>query len=238
MGFEEVGVAKTGSKFLSPLGKVNLIITGIFFVILIIAGIFQSIDQKSLLPLLENSLFKVAGADSQLGQSIDTLESSARPVHPTSFTSKAMPVWLWFWIKFWVSAIANLWFIYFFCWLIYLFWDSLNNSSLARNIIFTIITFLIISFFVGMIMYNMMLAGYCLPNDKVKNFNLQMKNTYPMHGTFKFFHHWINKDLFIKVGSWTDTELGKLVSDIPSSNETNTALNLSVNKNISEVPNG
>jgi hypothetical protein len=223
------GGVKAGGFFASPLGRINLIITGIFMAFLIVMSIFQCIDQKSLFPLLDNTVFKVVGADAQLGQSIDELESSARPLHPTSIFSKQMPVWLWFWVKFWFEAIYDLWFIYFFCWLIYLFWYSLNNQSLDRNIIFTIITFLIISLFVGMIMYNMNLSGYCLPDDKLENFNLQMKHTYPLHGTIKFFSHWITKDLFYKVGSWTETSLGKMITSIPSSNVTNTALNISIN---------
>ena len=213
------GAKVSSGFFLNPLGRVNLIITGVLFAVLIVVGIFQSVEQHSILPLLDNTVFKIVSADTQIGEAVDSLESSARPLKPSSVVSKEFPPYLWFWIKFWSSIIINLYFIYFFLWLIYGFWYSMNSSLVARNVIFAIVSFLIISVFVGMIFYNMRLSGMCLPENKAVNFQTQMSNAYPLHGTIRLVQHTFNKDLFFKIGSWTtDNGFGQMISNIPSSN--------------------
>jgi hypothetical protein len=231
MGIEQPvmsGAVKTGGFFISPLGRTNLIITGVVFLILAFVGLSESFSQHSGYPFVSRALLPIIGADTQIGQMVDDLESSPRPVFD-SVVSKSFPAWLWFWLKFWFLIVANIWFIYFFCWLIYGFWYMMNTDLIARNIIFTIITFLILSLFIGMIMYNVRLSGLCLPDDRAKNFNLQMKNTFPLHGLTKFFVHFINKDLFYRVADWSATDFGRLVTNIPvSPNVMNDSINVSV----------
>lgn len=213
-----VAGSKISGSIISPLGKWNLIIASVFFAVLIVVGIFQSVEQKSLLPLAENTVFKVLGADSQLGSLVDRVEGSDRPMKPSSLVSKEFPPYIFFWCKIVFEAVTNLWFIYFFGWLLYLGFSSLNSSLVLRNIILTLVSYMIISMIVGMMMYNMLLSGYCLPSDKVKNFNLQLSHSYPFSGTIKFFSHLFSKDLFFRVGSWMDSDLGRLIVDIPSGN--------------------
>jgi hypothetical protein len=211
--------AMKGGGLLTPLGRTNLYITAVCFVFLIVAGIFESVDQKSVFPLIDRTLITTIGADSKVGEMVDTLESAPRPVHPTSITSKAFPVWLWFWCKWWFFLIVNFYLIYFFFWLLYILFKALNNESMIRNVLLAILTFTIISFIVGMMIYNMKLAGYCLPENKVQNFNSQVKNSYPFHGTVKFVHHFMTRDLFSRVSDWTDTGFSRMITNIPSRNE-------------------
>ena len=107
------GAKVSSGFFLNPLGRVNLIITGVLFAVLIVVGIFQSVEQHSILPLLDNTVFKIVSADTQIGEAVDSLESSARPLKPSSVVSKEFPPYLWFLIKFWSSIIINLYFICF-----------------------------------------------------------------------------------------------------------------------------
>jgi hypothetical protein len=213
-----VAGAKVGGTIFTPFGKWTLIITSVFFAVLVVIGIFQSVEQKSLYPLFEQTILKIAGADSQLGSLVDRVEGSDRPLKPSSIVSKEFPPYIFFWCKIIFEVVTNLWFMYFFGWLLYLGFSSLNSSLVLRNIILTLVAYMVISMIVGMMMYNIALSGYCLPSDKVKNFGLQLSHSYPFSGSIKFFSHLFSKDLFFSVGSWMDSDLGRLIVDIPSSN--------------------
>jgi hypothetical protein len=208
------GAIRTGSYFASPTGRINLIVTGIFLIFLILNGINESVEQKSVFPLVDNTVLRFLSSDSKLGVQVDELESTSRPVWSGGLFSKAFPIWLWFWVKFWWLAIANLWMLYFLCWVIYGFWSMTNDSLILRNIIFTVITFLLISFIVGMMVYNLNLSGKCLTDNKNKVFSGLMINSYPLHGTIKFFTHFLTGDLFHKVSDWVDTPTGRAISGI------------------------
>lgn len=219
MAFEEQAISgglKTGSFFATPFSKLSLIITAIVFLSLSFVGVAESFQQHSAYPFVERSLLPIIGADTLISQNIDTLEASPRPSYD-GFLSKSFPVWLWFWLKFWFVVICNLWMIFFFCWLIYGFWWSLEDGQRLRNILFTVLTFLILSLFIGMILYNVRLSGLCLPDDKGKNFNLQMKNSYPLHGVTKLVTHFVNGDLFYRIADWSQSDFGKIVVSIPQS---------------------
>lgn len=232
------GASKGVGFFASPLGKLNLILAGFFFVVLIINGISESIQTNSIYPLFRNTLEKVVGADTHLGQSVDALESGARPVKPASIVSKAMPKNVWFWIKFYFNVVTDLFFIYFFCWLVYGFWNAMDNQSLIKNIILTVASFLLISLFVGMVLFFMSLHGKTLPDNEVKCFNLIIKQTYPLHGTIKFFAHFINGDLFHKLGTWMDTDLGQAITGIPQNYNSSSNITMTNASNITSGVSG
>lgn len=138
MGFESGALttsSRVGSYFISPLGKINLVVTGIFFIILIINGINESVQEKSVYPLVDSTILTILSSDSKLSVQVDELESSSRPVWNGDFLNKGFPVWLWFWVKFWWFALANLWMLYFLCWVLYGFWSMTNNSLVLRNVL-------------------------------------------------------------------------------------------------------
>ena len=241
MGVEaglRAGAIQTGGFFLSPLGRINLIVTGIFFIFLIITGAMQSVEQKSVYPLLDNTVFKIIGADTKLSNAVDLLESSERP-RASSVLSREFPAVVWFWVKFVFEVVSNLWFMYFFCWLIYGFWRAMNQESLIRNIVLTAVTFVLIALFVGMIMYHVSISGKCLVPEKGKVFNALMENSYPLHGTIKFFTHFINGNLANRVVAFGDTSLGRATFNVPDSpNIYNVTTNTTAIINSSNVSGG
>jgi hypothetical protein len=89
-------------------------------------------------------------------------------------------------------------------------------------------SFVLISLFIGMVMYNVRLSGSCLPDDRVKNFNHLVANTYPLSGVSKLAVRFVNKDLFNRIDGWSNTGFGKAVTSIPNSpnilNDTNVSV--------------
>jgi hypothetical protein len=118
--------------------------------------------------------------------------------------------------------------MYFIIWLLYGFFQWLNSTSQARSVGLAIGVFIIMSMIAGAIIYNLNLAGKCLVADRSKNFNAQMNNIYPLHGTFRLCVHIFNKDLFVKVADWTQTGLGSAVANIPKSPDLLNDTNVSV----------
>ena len=235
MGVEEPvisGAAKVGGFFISPLGRTNLIITGILFIILLGSAIAQSVQQRSFYPVVDATVLKIIGADSQLGMLVDNLELSPHPMYSSNVFSTQFVSWLWFWTKFWFSAITDMWFIYFVIWLLYGGFMFLHSDSKALALSLALVSFIVLTILSGMIIYNLALAGKCLVPDQMTNFNAQMVNVYPMHGTLKFFDHFITGQLFREVASWTQTGLGQAVSNIPLSVNTSQVVN---STNISAV---
>jgi hypothetical protein len=228
MVFEEQvvsGASKGAGFFISPLGKTNLIVTAVVFLILAFVGLSESFSQHSAYPFVSRALLPIIGADTQVGQMVDDLNTSPPPVYD-GFLTKTFPSYLWYWLRFWFLILCNVWMIYFFCWLIYGFWYMMDSNLIARNIIFTVITFLILSLFIGMIMYNVRLSGLCLPDDRAKNFNHQMANAYPLSGMSKLVVRFVNKDFFYRIAGWSNTDFGRLVTNIAQSPD---ILNQSVN---------
>lgn len=232
MGIEEPivgGVSKSAGFLASPVGKINVAVTSILLIILVIVGISESVEQHSLYPIFDRTFVKIISADNQISHDIDDLESSARPVRPSSIISSSFPVWLWFWCVFWFQIISSIWFIWFVGWIIYNLFNSLNAVSSARNLVLTIFSYLIISMFTGLLLFNMSLAGLTMPSSRMQIFNLELMNSYPLHGVVKLVSHFYSRDLFTRVADWaTDNGFGRMVSNIPSSlNISNTSVNLS-----------
>lgn len=228
MGFEEPimsGVVKTSGFFVSPLGKANLIVTGIIFLLLAFVGLSESFAQHSGYPFFSRALLPIIGADTAVGGLVDDLGST--PSFDGYFT-KTFPSFLWFWLRFWFLILANIWFIYFFIWLLYGCWSLTNSALVLRNVFLALGSFILISLFVGMVMYNVRLSGVCLPDDRAKNFNHMMANTFPLHGVAKLGVRFIDKELFYRIAGWSNTGFGKAVTSIPNSpnilNETNVSI--------------
>lgn len=221
MGTESIGVgeavAKGGLFALNPFSKITFIITAILFLCLGVIGTIESFQVGSVYPLLDKTIFKVVSADFQIGSAVDSLESSPRPIHPSSMFSKAFPTWLLFWCVWWFGIIADIFFIYFFIFLIYFCWSLTDDGLILRNAIFTTITFIIISMFVGMIFFNLSLAGTYVPSGKTKIFNTQMSHIYPFHGIIKLITHFITKDLFYRVDEFANSPFGQVINYIPNS---------------------
>jgi len=225
------GAVESVGFFATPFGKVNLYITACLFIVLIIVGLSQSVEQHNLYPLADNTVLKLVGADSQIGQSIDELESAPRPATTSGLWFKTFPAVLWFWIKFVFTIVANVWFMWFFAYGLYQCFQMISNTSQLRSIILAGVTFAVIAILTGMIIYNLSLAGKCLVNDRAKNFNAQMANAYPLHGIVKLAVHIFNKDLFNKVADWTQTGLGQAISNIPSAPDLlNNSINITMNQ--------
>lgn len=224
--------AKSGGNlfFGNPFNKWALIITAIFFLIFATIGTMESFQQKSVYPLIDRTIFKVMASDSQLGQSIDVIESQERPTFD-GFFAKSFPPYLWFWLKFWLDVIGNLYFIVFFIWLLYMFFNSLNNSELLLNIGKAILSFCFIQVIFGLLIFGMNInnnydsityenSNYVKVPAKLDYFNDAIKYSYPFHGAIKFFHHWINGDLYYKIERISNTEIGSIITGIPISNGT------------------
>ena len=223
-----------GGYFLSPLGKANMIIAGVFLVILLFISITQSVEQKSLYPLWHNTLERVVSADTHLGQAVDEVVAKDSPVKSSSFLSKSMPAYIWFWVKWWFQVISCFFMMYFFIWLIYGFWYALDNTSLIRNVLLTVVTFILISFFMGMVIFNMNLAGKSLPDNRQLLFQKQMQNSYPLHGTVKFFRYFVNKESLSDAYDWMNTGVGSAVTGYESDESLNESVNsTSVDLNLS-----
>lgn len=213
--------AKVGGIFASPLGKINLYISGVFLIFLIIAGVFQSVDQHSVYPLFENTVLKIANSDGQLSQRIDELESKPRPESPSGIFSKAFPTWLWFWCKWWFLAIIDIWLVWFLLWALYTIFKMIDQTSMLKNILLAVLVFALIQFFAGVVLYSMNHAGQKLPDDKLAIFGDEMKNSIPLHGTFKLVTHIFNKQLFYKVQNFAGTGFGQALTNIPINNSVN-----------------
>ena len=228
MGVEEPiisGAVKTTGFFVNPLSRINLIVTAIIFLILAGVGLSESFSQHSGYPFFSRALLPIVGADTSVGMLVDDLSANPIP-HYDGFLTKTFPSYLWFWLKFWFLVVCNIWFIYFFIWLLYQLYSLGDNGLILHNTLMALGTFVLISLFVGMVVYNVRLSGLCLPDDRAKNFNTQMANTYPLHGVSKLAVRFVNKGLFDRITAWSDTGFGRAVSDIPNSPN---LLNLTLN---------
>lgn len=221
------GVASAGNFLFLPTGKLNLIITGVVFLILAFVGLSESFQQHSGYPFFEKTLLPIVGADTSISIMVDDLNANPTPIFD-GFLTKTFPAYLWFYLKFWFLILCNCWFIFFFIWLLYNLFALGNSSLIARNILLAIGSFILISLFVGMVMYNVRLSGMCLPEDKTKNFNHLLANTYPLNGVSKLAVRFINHDTFNRIAVWSNSGFGKMVTNIPKSpdllNETNVSV--------------
>jgi hypothetical protein len=145
---------------------------------------------------------------------VDDLSVSEPPVFD-GFLVKSFPSYLWFWFKFWFLIVCNVWFIYFFIWFLYWLFSLTNSSLILRNVLLALGTFILISLFIGMVMYNVRLSGVCLPDDRVKNFNHIIANSYPLHGMSKLVVRFVDKDLFYSIAGWSNSDFGKIIVNIP-----------------------
>jgi preprotein translocase subunit SecG len=238
MGLEagvQSGILKSSGYFISPIGKANIIIAGIFFIVLIFMGITQSVEQKSLYPLWHQTGERLLSADTSLGQAVDDLLEGNHPAKPSGFFSKATPVWLWFYVKWWFQVASCIFMMYFFGWLLFGFWQAMNNESLIKNILLAFFSFILISIFMGMIVFNMSLAGKTLPDDKQLLFSKQMQSSYPFHGMVKFVTYFVNRDSLSRAYDWVQTPTGSILTGIPQNY--NSSGNVSIN-NTSNVSGG
>lgn len=230
MGLEQPiisGASKGAGFFISPLGRVNLIVTAVVFLFLAFVGVSESFEQHSGYPFFEKALLPIIGADTSISIMVDDLNTNPTPSFD-GYVSKSFPSYLWFWIKFWFVAICNLWFIYFFIWLLYGCWSLTNNSLMLRNVLLAVGSFILISLFIGMVMYNVRLSGICLPDSKSENFNHLLANSYPLNGVSKLVVRFVDRDLFNRIVGWSNSGFGKIVTSIPNSpNILNDTLNVS-----------
>jgi len=227
-GAEEVVLesAKSGGGLFVPTpSKIALYITLVIFLVFATVGTIESFQQKSFYPFVDNTLFRVASADHKLSNLVDSIESKERPTFD-GFFAKTFPSFFWFWLKFWLQALSNLYFIIFLLWFIYFIFSLQDDGLIARNIISAIGIFVAIQFLFGLLLFGMNIQEhydsvtyqnetYVKVPAKLSYFNDAMAHSIPFEGTWKFFSHWITKDLFYKIQAVANTDIAQAITNIP-----------------------
>lgn len=77
----------------------------------------------------------------------------------------------------------------------------------------------------GMVLFNMSLAGKTLPDDRQLLFSKQMEASYPFHGTVKFVTYFVNRDSLSHAYDWMQTSVGGAVTGYESDKSLNQSMN-------------
>lgn len=213
---EQIG---TVAKVASPFGRINIYVTLFFLAFLIIYFGIQSIHQHSVYPLFNGIIFQTIGADHKLSQELDNLPVVLTVGHYKIFSTQWFSYW-WHMIILFLDVIMTIWFLYVILYGLYRLFSFVNIESQLTNWVYAIVFFLILQILVGLAIYPTTLAGQKMPNDKVKILNDAFKNSYPFEGMIKLISRIIHGDIFDKIYAFTASDLGKIVTGIPSGNGT------------------
>lgn len=212
---EGIEVGKKVGMFAFPsFEKITLIITAVVFSVFIIIGSIQSIEQKSFFPLADNTVFRIAGADHKIGQSITGIYQDTYPKGDHWYSWQTIK-WAWHWFLFWLGIVANIWFIFFIIYGIYWIAQKINDTSKVRSIIIAVTLFMLIQILVGLLFYAMSMAGHEIKNDKIAILNDAIGHSYPFEGMTKMIVFFVNKDNFQKIYNLANTPIGQAITNIP-----------------------
>lgn len=213
-----------------PFRKAVLWTTLIFFIILATVGTIESFQAHSIGPLISRTVGKVVASDRLLGRLAEQVASEQTPAF-TGFFQKSFPPFLWFWLKFVFEGISSLYFIFFFGWLLFWGFSSINNTSPLRNFLLTMLTYLILTLLISTMLFMADNAGRTLPTDKPTAVKVWALGSYPFQGVSKLVMLFAMPTTLKKIADWSESGkfLPSIITNIPtetvkmnlSSNETN-----------------
>lgn len=207
--------AKVSGTFFTPFGRINLYITLAVLSFLVIYGSFQSVQQKSIYPLLDAVIFKTVGADHKISESLDSLDPILVSDHKP-LSSEWFSYW-WAMFLLWFGVLVSLWFIFIVLFALYKLFEGLNNTNPLMNVGYAVVLFAILQVVVGLALYPTLMAGKVMSNDKVAILNDAFSHSYPFEGVVKLVSRIVSGGLFDKAYAWLNTPQGQLVSNVPTS---------------------
>lgn len=212
---EAIEVGKKVGVFAFPsFEKITLIITAVVFAVFIVIGSVKSIEQKSFFPLVDNTLLLTVSADHKISQTIDTLQTDTYKKGDHWYSWQTIK-WVWHRFLLWLSIVADIWFIYFFLYIIYWIAQKINDSSKVRSIAIALTIFIIIQLMMGLLLYSMSTSGKCVKNDKIAIFNDAISHSYPLEGLVKASIFIFSYDNFQKIYNLANTPIGQAITNIP-----------------------
>lgn len=214
-GFGKSVIVSQAESTFSPFKKRILIITAVFFIILAFVGIVESFEAGSIAPLYHRTLGKIIGADHELGRYVETLAGGDVPRFEGFFV-KSFPSYIWFWFLFIVNVVADLYFVFFFGWVLYELWSLLDTSKVLRNVLLAVGSYVVLSFLIGTMLFINDASGKVLPDDAVA---VWLDKSYPFEGTVKFVTFFVNRDSLTRVADWSESPIGSMIVNTPQAED-------------------
>lgn len=221
---EAVAVAgKAGFSLATPFGRINMWITLGALLFLVVYGSIQSVQEKSVYPLLDAVVFRTVGADHSLSQSLDALPPIVTDVQP-KFLSGAWFSYWWAMFVLWLNILIALYFIFLIIFVLYKLFVGLNNTNPLMNVAYAIIVFGVLEVIVGLALYPTLLAGQVMPSDKMTILNDAFSHSYPFEGVVKLVSRIVSGSLFDKLYAFIGSPIGNIVTNLPTTMINNTGV--------------
>lgn len=235
IGAAEGFAAETGGQQMMPFQRSVLWITLIFFLILALVGVIESFQQHSIYPLLDRTVLKVVAADHQLARQVESVVTHQTPAF-TGLFQKSFPSYLWFWLKFYLNMIGNLYFIFFFIMLLYWGFRMLNQTSALKNILLAALTYLIITTLAGTLLYVADMNGRTMPVGRDTAIKHWWMSSYPLEGVSKTVMYYVAPSTLKSIADWTETSaIAPIITNVPQGT---IAVNATPNATTNVTPTG
>jgi hypothetical protein len=220
MGVQEIaveGAKKAGGIFFLPGGNISWIITGFFFIVLIIVASVHSVQEKSIYPFVKETALRLVSADSQIDQAVKDVQGNPATPKYSNWLKYVnfFDGWFWMWVFFWFTVISCLWFMYFFFMILYNVVQAFDTTSPVSATILTILLYIILVMLGNVLAYHASLAGTQLPNSESQVLLDDLGHSVPLGGVYRLVMMTWKGGLWEKVASVADTGLVGSASNIP-----------------------
>ena|SRR3990167_3909866 len=214
-------VAVAGTKILSPFDKWNLIIAIVFLAFITLFAVIESVKSDSLFPLIDGVGLRIVGADQKISADIDKMSAHDIPAWcGWKLFSKCFWDASWFRIVFWLGIIISLYFLFVLLYVLKWFFDWLNNTNPAMNLLYAFVLLALLQMLVSLIVFPSLLAGATVVDDKPLIMSSALESSYPFHGLVKLVRFIFDSGLFNQGYLLANSDVARVISDIPSNNVT------------------